>query len=249
MLFFCRFEVFADSFYGFDGFDWEHPNGGVGLVGGNVVNGLEGAEMKGAGGSAEHFGGFDHIFSRHDFSFGLDDDSPTLTFGFGFFGHGALEVCRKNNIFEFDTFDFNTPGVGSGIDNFTDAVCNFFTIFEKFIKGNFTNGVAHGGLGKLGGGVIKIFYFNVGFGSICNAVIDNGINLDRNVVFGDGFLTRNINGFDTDINFGKVLEEGDDDAPTGFFNSGITPHGQEDSTLVFINLFEEKDCKDGKSDD
>jgi len=59
-------------------------------------------------------------------------------------------------------------------------------------------------------GIGKIADFENGIFGFVDLEIDNGVNRDGNVIFGDDFLFGNIESVDPDVNFDNSLENGND---------------------------------------
>ncbi len=74
-------------------------------------------------------------------------------------------------------------------------------------------------MGKSAGGVGVIGGFEDGLGSVNDTEINDGVNIDGNVVTSDDFLFGNVHWGGTDIDFGHMVNVGDNDVKAGFEHS------------------------------
>lgn len=124
------------------------------------------------------------------------------------------------------------------VDNTEDFGSDLLSLGEELVECCFTCDPTHGGLGELEHGVIDVFYLIDGFAGVDYFVVDNRVHLAANVVFGNSVLLGDIHGLGADINFSKRLKDGDDEFPTRTDDVTEFAHGIDDTTLIFVDLFE-----------
>lgn len=190
----------------------EENDGFLGGIGADFFESLKGADVNAAWGLGEEVSGFSDGGCGSFFAFSGDDGGTALALGFGLFGHGAFHVGWELNVLEADTFDVDTPFVGLSIDNFADLGGNFVALAEDFVEVEVASDVAEGGLGEGAGGVAVISGFEDGFLSVDDARIDDGVDIDGDVVAGNNFLLRNVHWGGADVDLEHFVDVGDDDA-------------------------------------
>lgn len=191
--------------------------------------------------------GFGEVLGGGDFSFGIDDDGTAFALSLGLFTDGAHHVCWQVDVLQFDGRDLYAPGEGRSIDDLFDLVGNDLALREQFVEGYLARDVAHGGLGELEHGVVHVLDVDDRPSSIDDLVVDDRIDLGGDVVFSDGVLRRNIDGFQAKVDLAHGLKDGDNDTPTWFGQTGVTAHSEAHATLVLLDLAER--CEDEDDSD
>jgi hypothetical protein len=63
---------------------------------------------------------FTELDRRLKLTFGCHDFRPALALGLGLFGHGALHVVRKRDVFDLDRRNLGAPGLGIPVNHVLD---------------------------------------------------------------------------------------------------------------------------------
>lgn len=165
-------------------------------------------------------------------------------------GHGADHGLGEFDVFEFDSLDVDTPGSRVFFDNREDFGGDFLALGEELVERGFGGDAAHGGLGELEHGIENILDFVDSFARIGHLVIDHSVHFAGDVVFGNGILLGDVDGFGANVDFAERLENGDDNFPTWANDVAESTHGIDDATLIFVDLFKgNKDEKNNNRDE
>lgn len=170
---------------------------------------MEGAQRNSPG-FDQLFHGFVEVFGGGQFAVGADDGGAAFTFGFGLFGHNPFHVGGNFDILNFDGGNVNTPIGSFLIDDGFDFVGKFLALGQERIELNTADNIAKGGLGVLSNGVGKIFNFENSVFGLDDLKVNNGVDTDRDIVFGNDFLLGDINSVDTNVDFNDALDNGED---------------------------------------
>ena len=65
--------------------------------------------------------------------------------------------------------------------------------------------------------------------------IDNSVDGNSDIVFGDDFLFGNIEGVDTNINFDDALQNRDDELESGAESVGINAQSKDNTALILVD--------------
>ncbi len=180
-------------------------------------------------------GSFSNSSSGGFFAFGGDDSGAALAFGFGLLGHGAFHVRGELNVLKFDVFDVDTPFVGLSVDDFANLDGDFIALAKDLIKVEIASDVAESGLGESAGRVGIIRGFKNSLRGVDDAEVNDGVDIDGDVVTGDDFLLRDVHRGGADVNFCHVVDVGNDDAEAGLQHAGIFTEAEDDAALVLID--------------
>lgn len=213
----------------------EKDDGFLGGVGTDFFERLEGADVDAAGGLGEEVGGLGDGSGSGFFAFGRNDGSAALALGLGLFGHGAFHVGGELDVLKTDAFDVDTPFVGLGVDNFADLGGNLVAFAKDLVEVEVAGDVTKGGLGESAGRVAIVCGFEDSFLSVDNAGVDDGIDIDGDVVAGDNFLFRDVHWGGADVDFKHFVDIGDDDAEAGIQGAGIFPEAKDNAAFVLVD--------------
>ncbi len=192
----------------------EEDDGFLGGVGADFFKSLESTDVDAAWGLGEEMSGFSDGGSGGFFTFSGDNSGAAFTLGFGLFRHGAFHVGREFNVLEADTFDVDTPFVGLCINDFADLGRDFVAFAQDFIEVEVAGDVAESGLGESTGCVTVIRGFEDGFLRVDDASVDDGVDINSDVVAGDNFLFRNVHRGSADVDFEHFVDIGDNNTET-----------------------------------
>lgn len=193
----------------------EEDDGFLGGVGADFFKSLESADVDAAWGLGEEMSGFSDGGSGGFFTFSGDNSGAAFTLGFGLFRHGAFHVGGKFDILKTDTFNVDTPFVGLCINDFADLGGDFVAFAQDFIEVEVAGDVAEGSLGEGAGCVTVVRGFEDSFLGIDDASVDDGVDINGDVVAGDDFLFRNVHRGSADVDFEHFVDVGDNNAETG----------------------------------
>ncbi len=186
----------------------------MGRVGADFFESLESTNIECAGSSGEKTGSFGNGGSGSFFALGRNNRGAAFTFGFGLFGHSTLHVGWEFDVLEFNIFDIDAPFVGLSVNNFANLGRDFVAFAEDFVEIKITSHITEGGLRKRAGGVSVIGGLKDGFGRVNNTEINNCIDIDGNIVARDDFLFGNVHRCSADIDFGHVVDIGNNNTET-----------------------------------
>lgn len=214
---------------------WQEDDSLLGRVGTDFFESLQGADVKTAWGLSKQVSGFGNGSSSGFFALGGDDGSAAFALGFGLLGHGTLHVGRKLDVLKADALDVDAPFVGLGINNFADLGGNFVTFAENLVEVKIAGDVAKGGLGESAGGVGVIGGFEDGFGGINDAEIDDGVDIDGDVVARDDLLLRNVHWRGAYIYFDHVVDVGNNHAEAWLQDAREFAEAENDAAFVLVD--------------
>lgn len=213
----------------------EKDDGFLRRISGNFLKSLESANVDTTRGLSEETGSFSNGSGSGLFTFGGDDGSAAFALGFGLLGHGAFHIGGEFNVLEFNRLNINAPFVGLSVDNSADLGGDFIALAEDFIEVEITSDIAQGGLSEGGSGVFIAGSFKDGFGSVDDASIDHGVDIDSDVITRDDFLLGDVHWGGADVNLDHLVNIGDNNAKTGVENTGEFAEAQHDATLILID--------------
>ena len=237
----------------FEAFEDFHRNakddGVVGTVAG-VFDGLEGAKGDSAGGR-QGFHGFTKIDGGGQFTFSPDDGGAAFTFGLGLFGHDLLHIIGNGDVLKTDTGDINAPVNSFGINDLLDLIADLLAIGQQLVQFDTADHIAESSLSVLGDSIGKITDFEDGIFGFFNLEVNNTVDTNGNIIFGDNALLGNINGVDPDIDFDDPLENRNDDFKAGIESVGVGAEGQDDTAFILIDNNDglEKKINNNKNDE
>ncbi len=192
----------------------EEDDGFLGGVGADFFKSLESADVDAAWGLGEEMSGFSDGGSGGFFTFSGDNSGTAFTLGFGLFRHGAFHVGGKFDILKTDTFNVDTPFVGLCINDFADLGGDFVAFAQDFIEVEVAGDVAEGSLGEGAGCVTVVRGFEDSFLGIDDASVDDGVDINGDVVAGDNFLFWNVHRGSADVDFEHFVDIGDNNTET-----------------------------------
>jgi hypothetical protein len=88
----------------------------------------------------------------------------------------------------------------------------------------------------LGNRVPEILDFENGLSCVNDAIINDGVNTARNVVFRNSFLIRHVNGLGANIHLGHRLKNRKYDSPTGLRELGKPTEREFHPALILVYL-------------
>src|SRR3989344_9249210 len=98
---------------------------------------------------SHNIGGFGQFSGGLHFALGSNDFGSALALGLGLFGHSALHIIGKRNIFDFNSSDLNPPWLGVAINHIFDFVIDDNRLRQKLIKLELPDNVTYSGLADL----------------------------------------------------------------------------------------------------
>lgn len=204
-------------------------------VGADFFEGLEGADVDAAWGLGKEMGGFGNSGSSGLFAFGGDDGGAAFALSLGLFGHSAFHIGRELDVLKANALDINTPFVGLGVDDFADLGGDFVAFAKDFVEVEVAGDVAEGGLGESAGGVAVIGGFEDGFLGVDDASIDDGVNIDGDVVAGDDLLFRDVHRGGADVDLDHFVDVRNDDAEAWVQGARIATEAEDNAAFVLVD--------------
>lgn len=213
----------------------KEDDGLLGGVGADFLEGLEGADVDAARGLGEHVCGFGDGCGSGFLAFSGDDGGAAFAFGLGLLGHGTFHVGREFYVLETDAFDVDAPFVGLGVDDFANLGGDFVAFAENFVEVEVAGDVAKGGLGEGAGGVAIVRGFEDGLLGVDDAGIDDGVDIDGDVVAGDDFLLGDVHWGGADVDLEHFIDVRDDNAKARVQGAGIATETEDDAAFVLVD--------------
>ena len=137
---------------------------------------------------------------RFLFTFRTKDCLPPLSFRFHLFFHSILNCCRRNNVFQFHTVDFDSPWVCRLIQGSTHLCIDRFSGCQCLVEFQITDDVSkccsrqvfdrHDWILDSVG--IELW--------ICDLKVNYGVDLHGNIIFRDDRLRRKIHNLFLQVN-------------------------------------------------
>src|SRR5580704_4722260 len=193
-------------------------DGGV-FLDGDLGHGLQGTELQRHRMLGDDVGGFAELHRRLIFAFGGDDLGTALALGLGFLGHRALHVIGQRDVLDLDRRDLGTPGLGVLVDHILDLVINAGRIRQQLIETETPDHVADRGLADLIDGVKDILDGDHRLFRIGDVIVGHCRDIDRDVVFGNDLLRRDLHGDGTKGHTHHLLDRYKDQCQSGTANA------------------------------
>ena len=111
------------------------------------------------------------FLSRLKLAFGCHNLGTALALGLSLLGHGALHIIRKDNIFDFNRSDLNSPRLRVTIDYGLDLLIYVRRLRQKLVELKLAHNITHRSLADLIYGLKNILNSNGGFYCIDGVVV------------------------------------------------------------------------------
>src|SRR5580693_7299693 len=184
-----------------------------------------------------HFGqgprGLDQLLRRLLLALGIDDLGAALALGLGLTGDGADHALVEVDALELDIGDLDAPGFGLLVEHVLNAGIELVALGQHLVEIVLAQYPAQRGLGELTGRDEVIPDLDDGALGIDDAEVDDGRDLDRDVVTGNHILRRHFVNNHPKIDAHHLLDEGYQEKKAGPLGSGIAAKRKDDAALVF----------------
>ncbi len=216
------------------------------LLGGDFGHRLQGSQLQRDGVLRDDVGGFAKLDGRLELALGGDNLGAALAFGLGLFGHCALHVFGKDDVLDFDSGDLRAPRLGVRVDDVLDLLVDVRGLGQQLIEAEAPDHVAHRGLADLVDRVVDALDRDHGFFRIGDMIVSDRCDIDRDIVFGDDFLRRNLHRDGSQGHTNHLLDGNEYEREPGSAYPGEFSELKYDAALV---LAQDADCSKQVDDD
>src|SRR4029077_19943815 len=216
-----------------DQFDREREDDGGAALAGDIEQRAEIAQLHRLRHLGQDAGGLDQLLRRLLLAFGIDDLGTALALGLGLAGDGTHHALVEVDALELDIGDLDAPGFGLFVEHVLDAGIELVALGQHLVEVVLAQYPAQRGLGELAGGDEIVPDLDDGALGIDDAEIDDGRDLDRDVVAGNHVLRRHLIDDDAQIDAHHLLDERHQEEKAGSLGSGIAAEREDDAAFVF----------------
>src|SRR5688572_3508766 len=140
----------------------------------------------------------------------MDDLRPPLAFRFRLAGNCPLHFLRQIHVLHLDSGDFHTPGLCLLIDDPLQVCIDLLPLRQQVVELALPQHAAQRRLRHHRRGVQVVFDLDDGSFLIYDAKIDDGVDLDGDVVLRNDVLRRDIHGDGPQTDADQLVDERDD---------------------------------------
>lgn len=173
---------------------------------GHSLHSLEVSDLHGRS-RAEDIGSLSHELGRLDLGLGGDDLAFTNTLALGSHGERLLELLGENDVLDEHALNLDTPSSGDILDNLSDGLGNLLAALNNVLEDAGTDDVAESGLGSLHKRLANVGNTKGGLVRADNVVVDDGGQLESDVVLGHANLLGHLGRLDLDVDLHQSLAE------------------------------------------
>src|SRR5579864_9030718 len=214
-------------------FDREREYDGRAALAGDIEQSAEIAQLHRLRHLGQGAGGLDQLLRRLLLALGIDDLGAALALGLGLAGDSAHHALVEVDALDLDIGDLDAPGLGLLVEHVLDSGIELVAFRQHFVEIVLAQHPAQRGLGELAGGDEIIPDLDDGALGIDDAEVDDGRDLDRDVVAGNHVLRRHLIDDDAQIDAHHLLDERHQEEKAGPLGSGIAAEREDDAALVF----------------
>lgn len=164
---------------------------------------------------AQDIGGLAHELGGFDFGAGGDDLGLADTLRLGGHAEGVLELVAEDDVFDEHALDLDAPAGGNVFDDFADRLRDFFAALDDVLEDASADDVAEGGLRALDERLADVADAESGFMGRGDVVVDDGGQVQGDIVFGHADLLGDLDDLDLDVHLDELLGQGVDLDKTG----------------------------------
>ena len=146
--------------------------------------------------------------------------------------HGSGHVGRWVDAFDFDPHHAHAPFVGGVVEHGAQLGVDHLARRQRLVELGLPDDIAQIGLGKFGGGVVKISHVVGQLDRVGRLVVDNGVDCDHHIVLGDHLLGLDIDHLLAHIDFAHCVDERDDKLQPWLSSAQIAAQSFDDPFLV-----------------
>ena len=118
-----------------------------------------------------------------------------------------MEVVAEDDVLDQHTLDLDTPSGCDIFDDFTDRLCNLLTALDNVLKHASTNDVSQSSLGTLDKRLSDVADTEGGLMRRNDVIVDDGSEIQGNVVLGHADLARHLDNLNLDIDLNEAFTE------------------------------------------
>ena len=159
---------------------------------------------------AQDVGSLAHELRGFDFGAGGDDLGFSDPLRLGGHAEGVLQLVAEDDVFDEHALDLDAPARGDVFDDFADRLCDFFAALDDVLEDASTDDVAESGLRTLDEGLADVADAEGGFVGGGDVVVDDGGEVQGDVVFSHADLLGDLDDLDLDVDLDELLGQGVD---------------------------------------
>lgn len=129
-----------------------------------------------------------HQFRALDFGAGGDDFGFSDTLALGGHGERVLQFVAEDDVLDEHGLDLDTPAGGHVFNDLADGLRKLFAALDNVLEDASTDDVAEGGLSSLDQSLADVGDAKGGLVGRCNVVVDDGCEVQSDVVLGHANL-------------------------------------------------------------
>jgi hypothetical protein len=160
------------------------------------------------------------LLGRLNLRTGRDNLCLTSSLGLSSHGERILEILRKDDVLDEHGLDFDTPAQRGLLDNLADRLSNLLTTLNHILQHTRTNNMAQRRLRALDKCLANVTDAEGGLVRRGDAVVNDGCELQRDVVLGHADLLGDFDDLDLDVNLHELLGKRVDVDETGVDGAG-----------------------------
>ena len=154
---------------------------------------------------AQDIGCLAHEFRGFDFRAGGDDFGLADTLGLRGHAEGVLQLVAEDDVFDEHALDLHAPAAGDVFDDLADGLGDFLAALDDVLEHARADDVAEGGLRALDEGLADVADAEGGFVGGRDVVVDDGCEVQGDVVLGHADLLRHLDDLDLDVYLDEFL--------------------------------------------
>ena len=176
---------------------------------GHGLHGLQIPDLHGRRG-AHDVCGLAHEFGGLDFGPGGDDLGLSDPLALRRHGQRLLELVAEDDVFDQHALDLHAPTLGHILYDLADALRDFLATLDDILEDAGADDVPERGLRALDERLADVGDAKGGLVGGDDVVVDDGGEVQRNVVFGHADLLPHLDDLDLDVDLHEALGEGVD---------------------------------------
>ena len=177
-----------------DQVDGHRQDDGRVLVGPDLEQRLQVAQLQRRGVAAHDLGGVEQALGGLELALGVDDLGAALALGLGLAGHGALHALRDADVLDLDRGHLHAPRLGLLVDDLLQALVELLALGQQRVEVGPAEHRAQRGLGDLRRGVPDPLDLDHRLDRVDHAEVGDRVDLGRHVVARDHVLGRDLEG-------------------------------------------------------
>ena len=197
---------------------------------GDVKQRAEIAELHRLRHACQDAGGVDELLRRLQLPLRIDNLGASLALSLGLARDGADHVLVEIDPLELDGGDLDPPPFGLLVENVLDVGIELVALGQHLVEVVLAQDPAQRGLGELARSRQVIADLDDRALGVDNAKIDDGADLDRDVIAGNHVLRRNFIDEDAQVDAHHLLHQRHQQKEKGAFRSGIAAEREDDGT-------------------